>query len=381
MSEQVQGVITRQGRDISALCNLTAARYNLPPRVLVAQAIAESDLDEQACRFGVWPDVSFGLWQQTVLYACVGDRTDSPANIDLCRQRFCTDLAFAADTAAQQLASYYQQYGSYHEAASRYNGGPGMAYADNPNQANLDRAWEASARYVVGGVATASAASAVAEEVLAAASRLIGTPYGLPPGPGELDCSLFILKGCADAGYPWPSGIRTAEQIRLNCDLVTAEPNWNDGLVQRGDLLFFENTGGENPGDRAGHVGFALLDGRMLDANEAHGVGYTRLSSWWTERLFEARRPPQYAAPAAPPFVAPTAPPFDPPVAPPFDAPSELEQLRRQVAEERSFSSALMHDVIGTARQQLEALARRDHLTNPAADLAPIIELLRKHER
>lgn len=369
VDEQVQGVITVEGRDISDLCNAAALRVGLPPRMLVAQAIAESDLRENAGRVSVWPDVSFGLWQQTVAYAPFGDNTASPDNVQRCRERFCTDLVFAANVAAEQLARYYHQYGTYHEAASRYNGGPGLAFADNPNRANIERAWQQSARYV-SAAAMPSATSAVAEQVLAAANRLIGTPYGLPPGPGQLDCSSFILRALADAGCGFPAGVRTAEQIRLACDPVTAEPNWDDSQVQRGDLLFFENTGGENPGERAGHVGFALLGRRMLDTNETHGVDQTTLGPWWQERLFEVRRPRQYAAAPAPP----------PPAGPTPDAASELELLRRDLAAERSFSSALMHNVIRTAREQLEAVAQRGPLANPAADLAPTIELLRKHE-
>ena len=371
MDEQVQGVITAEGNDISAICNAAAARFGLPPRVLVAQAIAESDLHEQAARFGQWPDVSFGLWQQTVAFAPFGDQSDRPDNIQGCRDRLCSDVVFAANVAAEQLARFYHQHGSYHEAASRYNGGPGMAFADNPNQANIARAWEQSAQYVRAGAAP-TPPSAVAERVLAAASRLVGTPYGMPPGPGQLDCSSFILRALADTGCQFPDGIRTAEAIRLSCDLVTAEPNWDDSLVQRGDLLFFENTGGENPGERAGHVGFALMGGRMLDANETHGVDQTTLGPWWQERLFEARRPRQYAGAPAPPAA--------PPLGPRPEAPSELEQLRRQLAEERSFSSALMHNVIRAAREQLDALAQRGPLADPAADLRPTIELLRKHE-
>jgi cell wall-associated NlpC family hydrolase len=127
----------------------------------------------------------------------------------------------------------------------------------------------------------------VRARVLAAAYALVGTPYGLPPGPGELDCSLFVLRAFADAGVPFPAGVRTAEQLRLACTPVTGEPGWDNAAVARGDLLFFERTGGEQPGERAGHVGFALLGGRLLDANGARGsVGETDIrGAWWQERL------------------------------------------------------------------------------------------------
>lgn len=64
------------------------------------------------------------------------------------RERFTTDIPFAADVAARQLGHYYGVYGDYFEAASRYNGGPGMPFNQNPNRANIERAWEESAAYV-----------------------------------------------------------------------------------------------------------------------------------------------------------------------------------------------------------------------------------------
>jgi hypothetical protein len=146
---RVVGVVTREGTDISAICNEAADRYGLPPQALVAQGIAESDLTERAARERQWPDVSYGLWQQTVKYAPIGDGTAHPGNIALVRERFTSDIAFAADVAARQLGHYYQQHGSYEEAASRYNGGPRMRINDNPNAANIRRAWHESARYIV----------------------------------------------------------------------------------------------------------------------------------------------------------------------------------------------------------------------------------------
>jgi hypothetical protein len=145
---RVQNVVTQQGNDISAILNEAADRYNLPPQVLLAQGIAESNLSETAARYGTWPDVSFGLWQQTVAYAPCGDASASPGNVAYVRERFTTDIPYAADVAAKQLGYYYGLHGSYEEASSRYNGGPRLAFADNPNQANIARAWAESTRYV-----------------------------------------------------------------------------------------------------------------------------------------------------------------------------------------------------------------------------------------
>lgn len=131
--------------------------------------------------------------------------------------------------------------------------------------------------------------------LISAAQTLVGTPYGLPPGPGQLDCSLFVLRAAELAGYRIPPGVRTAEHIRLACELVTSDDaGWDNERVERGDLLFFERTYAGNPGERATHVGIALLGGEMLDANDARGtVGVTNIRTpYWQERLFEARRLP-----------------------------------------------------------------------------------------
>lgn len=66
------------------------------PWEILGGCIAESALDPNAARLGTWPDVSFGLLQQTVKYADEGDQSDSPENIDLIR-RLYSDPAHALD--------------------------------------------------------------------------------------------------------------------------------------------------------------------------------------------------------------------------------------------------------------------------------------------
>ncbi len=265
----------------------------------------------------------------------------------------------------------------------------------------------------------AAAPADVRARVLQAAYALAGTPYGAtpdtsgvaPPGPGQLDCSLFVLRAFADAGVPFPAGVRTAEQLRLACTLVTAEPAWDNAAVQRGDLLFFERTGGENPGERAGHVGFALLGGRMLDANGARGsVGETDITgAWWQERLFEARRPPQYAA-AEPSGVAPPEPsgvaaPATSGVAAPETSgaaapdtsgvatpdtsgvatpdtsgvatPAGAEPCAALQAE-RAWGAAIQADVIRRSREALEQALTARRLARQR--IREVIEWLRRHE-
>jgi hypothetical protein len=145
-------VLTRQGHDVGPLINQHAGAVGMPTRPITAQLWAESRLDEHAERWGTWPDWSFGLSQITVRYAPVGDQTARAANVN-----FVKDYYFQPENAirdcARWLAPYWQQFSDldeeqrYYETASRYNGGPGMAFADNPNAHNFREAWAAAAEY------------------------------------------------------------------------------------------------------------------------------------------------------------------------------------------------------------------------------------------
>lgn len=154
--ERVAHVLTRQGSDWSALINATAERHSVPPRLLCALTIAECGLDETCepgvtqgmARYGVPPDVSFGPGHQAVQWAPYGDQSHTSANIEACRQKFCGDLPYAFDVAAQQLAHWWRTYGDPLEALGRYNW-PARGYQGNPNAANIRQAWERSAAYVV----------------------------------------------------------------------------------------------------------------------------------------------------------------------------------------------------------------------------------------
>ncbi len=136
--------------------------------------------------------------------------------------------------------------------------------------------------------------SPIRDAIMAEARAREGAPYGLPPGPGQFDCSLFVLKVLEAAGIPL-AGVRTAEQIRQACVPIDMED------VKAGDLLFFEHTY-DTPG--ASHVGFSLGrgTGQMWNANEAHGVSITNIrTDYWSPKLLDFRRPPGLAADVAAP--------------------------------------------------------------------------------
>jgi cell wall-associated NlpC family hydrolase len=161
--------------------------------------------------------------------------------------------------------------------------------------------------------------AALRAAVLAAAASLRGIPYRIDPPPDgvqTLDCSLFVVKTFANAGIPFPLGVRTAEQTRRVCEPI----DWPD--VRRGDLLFFEHTYDcpEPPGPDgkvATHIGISHGAGtqRMWDCHAANGedgppgVGEVDISTpYWQDHLFEARRPRQFAQPAGGGAAPPPAP-------------------------------------------------------------------------
>ena len=144
------------------------------------------------------------------------------------------------------------------------------------------------------------------DQLLGEAAKLVGIPYRLDPPPdgvNNLDCSLYVIVTFRGAGLPFPSDVRTAEQIRQCCDPI----DFSD--VQPGDLLFFEHTYEPNEppgpdGHVASHVGISLGAGtrRMWDCHCTDdnsglpGVGQTDIGTpYWQEHIFEARRPRQFA--------------------------------------------------------------------------------------
>jgi predicted chitinase len=126
--------------------------------------------------------------------------------------------------------------------------------------------------------------------ILAEARARLGIPYGLPPGPGETDCSLYVRDVYEATGLPFSPGVRVAEQERQD----TVPINWNEVLP--GDLLFFEGTydagSPSADGHIASHVGISLGAGthRMLNAVEPVSTETNIATPYWQAHIFEARR-------------------------------------------------------------------------------------------
>jgi hypothetical protein len=145
----------------------------------------------------------------------------------------------------------------------------------------------------------------IREQILAIAESLEGTPYGLPPGPGELDCSLFALTVYERAGLPFGPNVRTAQQIRSACIPV----EWEQ--VVPGDLLFQEHTyePSEPPGPDghvASHVMISLGAGTGQAWSAQDPPGYVWLNDqlygpWWSPKMLSAGRHPALAGSVAAP--------------------------------------------------------------------------------
>lgn len=141
-----------------------------------------------------------------------------------------------------------------------------------------------------------SSAAQLRGDIIATAMSYAGTPYGMPPGPGEVDCSSYVLEVYAAVELAIPN-CRTAEQIRQQCDPIP----WD--AVQPGDLLFFVDTYDvtEPPGPdgyAASHIGISLGAGtyQMWNAVEPVVTCSDIGTDYWQGHLLEARVQPALAA-------------------------------------------------------------------------------------
>ncbi len=132
----------------------------------------------------------------------------------------------------------------------------------------------------------------IRDDIIRIAATYVGKPYGLPPGPGQLDCSSYVEKVYTQVGIPFKS--RTAEQLRQECIPI----GWNEVLP--GDLLFAENTynitEAKGPdGHVASHVMISLGagTGQAWSAQEP-AVKLANINTpYWQDHLFAAGRSPK----------------------------------------------------------------------------------------
>lgn len=125
-----------------------AREHGIEPWEFLGGAIAESGhgLDQWE-RYGTWPDVSFGLFHQTVRFADEGDHTASPENVRAVRERYF-DPRHACDVAARKFLAYRALEQSALDAWCRYNW-PARSPSLNPNRGNYAQGLD-EARRVLG---------------------------------------------------------------------------------------------------------------------------------------------------------------------------------------------------------------------------------------
>lgn len=179
----VHNVVFQSGEDRSDLLNTLAEARDMPAELLVAQAIAESGLDDQAERWAYFRDggyvnltpqakaaiaagdrdtlqhlldvinsygsldISFGPGQQTVAFANVGDQSQSLDNVLAVRDQFLNNPQFALGEMADQLAGYWHEYQDGAEAMGRYNN-PSRGLDGNTNAAHIRQSWAQAQAYV-----------------------------------------------------------------------------------------------------------------------------------------------------------------------------------------------------------------------------------------
>lgn len=155
--------------EVIALIDRKAKQYGLETWEFLGGAIAESALNPKARRpadaaqdTAYWPDVSFGLFQQTARWAAEGDQSMRADNI-----RFVEDLYYnpehATDVAAHKFKAYRARAGNALDAWCLYNW-PAKPPAENPNRANYAAGLE-EAKRIMGTVATPPAAPATKKVV------------------------------------------------------------------------------------------------------------------------------------------------------------------------------------------------------------------------
>ena len=122
-------------------------------------------------------------------------------------------------------------------------------------------------------------------EMIEVAAKQLGKPYILGnEGPNSFDCSGLVYYSLRKAG---------SNRGRYNAAGYSKVSEWDKitsmSKLQKGDLLFFWNSGKT----RVGHVGIYIGGGMMIDASSSNGKVVKRSckTSYWTRMFVCARRP------------------------------------------------------------------------------------------
>lgn len=302
----VEGVVCADtGRDVSGLFNAMAERYGFDPAWLVGGAIAESGLRERAARNGVWPDVSYGLFQTAVKWlpadALPGlqrsdGRTadDTPANRSAAFS-WATDAANQTPYAARVFAANLARAGGDPQRAWELWNAPSLDW-DSPldaqhaaNRRNYQRSLAEAERYVSDGPGAVPAWEPVDyrnrlprfPEYGAYSPRplsaVVGVTVHYTAGPASQTPEAiaayqtsWAAAGQTGTGMPFPAiayhALATADGQVYLCNGLDARV-WHSGAAGRNDTrvgLCFTGTGAPTAAQVAGMGRFLAWAERTL---------------------------------------------------------------------------------------------------------------------
>lgn len=313
--------------EVIAISNAAADAAGIPRLLVLACGIAEGNLRWDARRptdpsrdADYWPDVSVGVWQQTIRWAAEHLKAASKAGRDPAAfpgagtiaaiGEAYLDAEYAAEVASAQLKAKWDgraDDAGFLRAMYLYNwpAGGGKPFSAQ-HEANYKRGL-AEAKTILGGAVPA--APIKLSEVLARMRSMTGAPYVFGGNaPGSPDCSEAVsyayggkVPGYTDAIFP-----------------VTERVDGKD--VAPGDIVLYEYDDPSQPGVRFPHVAIYLDDARVIDARYGYTLG-ERPQLPRTKATRYYRRLPgvvvDTAAGTSPmPAPAPTPPPAADPLAP-----------------------------------------------------------------
>jgi cell wall-associated NlpC family hydrolase len=131
--------------------------------------------------------------------------------------------------------------------------------------------------------APAQPASNLADQVIAAGEKYLGTPYEFGASSSTtsvFDCSSFTQRAFKDVGIQLPRNSR--QQSKVGQPVAKSE-------LQKGDLVFFRTAGSNS--DRITHVAIYAGNNKLLHTFGKPGVTFTEFAGTsWEKRFVTARR-------------------------------------------------------------------------------------------
>jgi peptidoglycan endopeptidase LytE len=129
----------------------------------------------------------------------------------------------------------------------------------------------------------AQPASNLADQVIAAGEKYLGTPYQFGASSSttsEFDCSSFTQRVFKDVGIKLPRNSRQQSTVGQTVSM---------NELQKGDLVFFRTAGSSS--DRITHVAIYAGNNKLLHTFGKPGVTYTEFAGTsWEKRFVTAKR-------------------------------------------------------------------------------------------